>query len=72
MDLLEITATHQMKREDVAKLLREIADSLARHNSLEFVRDGIKLRVNVPVEVELELEVEIENDASSIEIEINW
>lgn len=72
MDLLEISQTQKMGREQAAQLLHDIADSLARHNSLEFMRDGIKLRVIVPSEVELELEVEVETEESSIEIEISW
>jgi amphi-Trp domain-containing protein len=72
MDLLEISEKRKLSREDAAKLLHEIADSLARHNDLELVRNGIALRVNVPDQVEVELEVEIESDESSIEIEISW
>lgn len=72
MDLLEISQKHNMSREDAAALLRRIADSLARHNELEFERNGIKLRVDVADEVEVEVELEIEADESSLEIEINW
>jgi amphi-Trp domain-containing protein len=72
MDLIEISEKRRLSREDAAKLLHEVADSLARHNDLELVRNGITLRVNVPDQVEVELEVEIESDESSIEIEISW
>ena len=72
MDLLEISEKHKMTREEAAKLLHEIADSLARHNDLEFVREGIKFQVKVAKQVEVEVEIEIESHESSLEIEINW
>ena len=72
MDILEISEKRKMGREEAAKFLHEIADSLARQNSLNLTRHGIKLHVKVPDEVTVELEVEIESDESSIEIEISW
>ena len=72
MDLLEISQKRRMGREEAAKFLREVADSLARHNDLELMHGGMKVRVNVPDEVDVELEVEIESDESKIEIEISW
>lgn len=72
MDLIEITEKYKMSREEAAKLLHSIADSLERHNELEFMREGIKFRVDVPKQVEVEVELEIESDESSIEIEISW
>ena len=50
----------------------KLADSLARHNAVDFVQDGIKLNIKVPDEVTVEFEVEIESDESSIEVEISW
>ena len=55
MDLLEIEEKHEMRREEAAKLLRRIADSLSRQNDLEFVREGKKITVDVPDQVEVEL-----------------
>jgi amphi-Trp domain-containing protein len=72
MDLLEISEKRKMSREQAAKLLHEIADSLGRHNSLNFMREGIKFHIDVPDQVEVEIELEVESDESSIEIEINW
>ena len=74
MDLLEIEEKHEMRREEAAKLLHRIADSLAHQNNLQFVREGLKFVVDVPdqVELELELELEIGDDGNSLEIEINW
>lgn len=72
MDLLEITEKRKMRREDAAKALRELADSLSRQNAVDMVQNGKKIHIKVPDEVTVEFEVEIENDESSIEIEISW
>lgn len=72
MDLLEIEEKHTMRREEAAKLLRRIADSLSRQNDLEFVREGKKFTIDVPDQVEVELELEVGDDGTSFEIEINW
>ncbi|MAT03617.1 MAG: amphi-Trp domain-containing protein [Acidimicrobiaceae bacterium] len=71
MELFEIEDERRMKREDAAKWLHALADSLERHNEVEVVREGIRTRVAVPDEVDVELEIEV-GDESSIEIEISW
>jgi amphi-Trp domain-containing protein len=72
MDLMEISEKRKMGREDAAQWLHKLADSLARHNAVDFTQQGVKLNIKVPDEVTVELEVEIESDESSIEIEISW
>ncbi len=72
MELIEIKEKRKVGREEAAKLLHELADSLARHNGLDLLREGIKLHIDVPKEVSFEIEVEMETDESSIEIEISW
>ena len=72
MDLLEISDKKTLRREQAAELLRQLADSLARHNDVEFTENGNQLRVRVPDQVTMEVELEIENDESSIEVEISW
>ena len=72
MDLIEISEKRRMVREEAAQLLRDIADSLARHNAVDFVENGVKVHVKVPDRVTVEFEVEVETDESSIEIEISW
>jgi len=72
MDLMEISEKREMGREEAAKLLHELADSLSRHNEIEFARNGIKFHVAVPNQVTVEVELEVESDESSIEIEISW
>ena len=47
--------TRTMTREAAAAKLRALADSLAKHNSVEFERDGGRITVAVPDEVEIEL-----------------
>ena len=72
MDLLDISEKRVMRREEAAELLRQLADSLARHNDVEFERNGKKIRVGVADRVEVEVELEVEDDESSLEIEISW
>lgn len=72
MELLEIAEKHRLSREQAAALLHSVADSLARHNDVEFTREGKILRIDVPSQVTVEVEVEIESDESSLEIEIKW
>jgi amphi-Trp domain-containing protein len=72
MDLMDISKKRKMGREEAAQLLHNIADSLARHNAVDFMQEGIKVNIKVPDEVTVEFEVEIESDESSIEIEICW
>lgn len=70
--LMEISEERSMSREEAAKLLHQIADSLERHNELEFTRDGKGFHVKVPDQLEVEVELEIESDNSSLEIELSW
>ena len=72
MDLMEFSEERKMSREEAAKLLHKLADSLARQNAVDFVQDGKKVHVKVPDEVTVEFEIEIETEESSIEIEISW
>ena len=70
-ELLEVTETQTMTREAAAARLRTLADQLARHNSVEFVREGVKYTAKVPNQVELTVEIEL-GDESEIEVEIKW
>lgn len=70
-ELLEVTETQTMTREEAAARLRALADQLSRHNQVAFVRDGVRYSVEVPAEVELSVEVEV-GDESEIEVEIHW
>ena len=71
MDLFEMDETQTMTREDAAARLRALADSLAKHNSVEFSREGGRVTVSVPDEVRLKVEVELGDD-NEIEIELTW
>ena len=71
MDLIEIEEKRRLSREEAAAWLHVLADSLERHNDVEFERGGIRIRAAVPDEVTMEVELEI-GDESGIEIEINW
>ena len=70
-ELLEVSETVKLTREEAAARLRALADQLARHNQVEFVRGGMRHSVKVPSEVELEIEVEV-GDQNEIEVEIRW
>ena len=72
MDLLEIEDARRLRREEAAAWLRRLADSLARHNEVEFMRDGLRYRVAVPDELEFEVELEVEDDGTKLEIELHW
>jgi amphi-Trp domain-containing protein len=72
MDLLEISTQREMSREEAAKVLHDIADALERHNKLDFLHEGKKIRVDVADQVSVEVELEVETDKSSLEIEIKW
>lgn len=71
MDLFEIDETTKLSREAAAAKLRALADALARHNQVEFVKHGKRITVDVPDEVELSVEVEIGED-NELEIELKW
>jgi amphi-Trp domain-containing protein len=72
MELLEITRKERLSREDAARRLHALADSLSRHNGLEFERDGTRLVLRVPDEVALKVELEVEDDGTELEIELSW
>jgi len=71
VDLVEYEEKKHLSREDAAAVLREIVDSLARHNDLTFTREGLRYVVDVADMVDLEVEIEI-GDENSLEIEIKW
>ena len=71
MDLFEMDETQTVTREEAAARLRALADSLAKHNSVEFSRDGGRVTVAVPDEVQLKVEVEL-GEANEIDIELTW
>lgn len=71
MELIEIEDEHRVTREEAAKWLHRLADSLERHNEVEFVREGLRMRIDVPSEVTMEVELEL-GDENSLEIELSW
>ena len=70
-ELLEVTEKEKLRREAAAARLAALADQIARHNQIEFVRGGARFTAKVPAEVELSVEVEI-GEESEIEIELSW
>jgi amphi-Trp domain-containing protein len=75
MKLFEMETETTMSREEAAELLRELADSLARHNEVSFKREGLQYRLKVADQVEVEVEIEVasgDDGENSIEIELSW
>src|SRR5690606_20024782 len=72
MGLIEHVTEERLQREAAAGRLRDLADQLARHNQVAFVRDGIRYTVDVPDEVTFTLEIEVGEDGSEVEVELKW
>ena len=71
-ELLELEIEYSMSREQAANKLRELADSLSRHNQVQFLNLGKRVSIDVADTVSLELEYELEDGDSEIEIKISW
>ena len=71
-DLLEISQKEHLGREEAAARLRDLADMLARHNDVEFDRNGMHFKLKVPDEVKLKIELEVGDDETELEIELTW
>jgi len=72
MDILEIEQKETMSREECAARLKAFAESLAKHNDIEFERGGMKIKVHVPDEIRVKVELELETDERELEIELTW
>jgi len=72
MALVETETEEQLRREEVAERLRQLADTLSRHNQVEFNREGMRYVVKVPDQVEYSLEIEITDEGGELEVEIKW
>jgi amphi-Trp domain-containing protein len=72
MDLFEIDETQHLRREEAAARLHALADALARHNSIDFERDGRRITLRVPDEVDLKIEAEVDDEGTELEIELSW
>jgi len=72
MALVETETEEQLRREEAAERLRQLADALSRHNQVEFSREGLRYVVKVPDQVEYSLEIEITDEGGEIEVELKW
>jgi amphi-Trp domain-containing protein len=70
-ELIELSDSTVLTREAAATRLRQLADQLARHNQIEFVREGVRYSVAVADDVRLKLEIEL-GDGNEIEFELTW
>ena len=69
--MIEFEWEKKAKRSDVAKLLRELADSL-QAGAVEIERDGWQLKADVGTELSVGVELEIGDDEAELEIELRW
>lgn len=72
MDLFDIDDAQRMSREAAAAKLHELADALAKNNSVEFDREGRRITVRIPDEVNLKIEVELGDEGNELEVELTW
>jgi amphi-Trp domain-containing protein len=72
MKLIDYETKQHVRREDAATQIHRLADDLARHNSLQFDRDGRHYTVEVPDDVELSIEIEVGGKKSELEIKVKW
>lgn len=72
MELIEVEERQQLGREEAAARLRVLADQLARHNEVQFVRGGVRFSARVPDTVQFGFEFEIEDGTTEVEIELRW
>ncbi|HET6954191.1 MAG TPA: amphi-Trp domain-containing protein [Acidimicrobiales bacterium] len=72
MDLIEHVTEERLPREAAAARIRDLADQLARHNEVAFVRDGVRYTVDVPDDVVFTLEIEVGDEGSEVEVELKW
>ena len=70
-ELIQVDERVVLSREAAAVRLRQLADQLARHNQIEFVREGTRFSLRVPDEVTLKIEIEV-GDENEIEFELTW
>jgi amphi-Trp domain-containing protein len=71
LPFLEVTESATVSREAAAGRLRQLADQLARHNQIEFAREGTRYKVSVPDEVTLKVEIEVGEECET-EFELAW
>ncbi len=71
MELFEVEKSERLSREQAAARLHELADAIARHNSVEVTKGGHRITVSIPDQVELKVEVEI-GEENELEIELSW
>jgi len=64
MNLLEITETQKVGREEAAARLRALANALSKNNAVEYGQGDLRFTVNVPDEVDFKVEIELHRTRS--------
>ena len=70
--MTEVEWERKMSRADAAKLLRKVADGLAKGEAVEVDADGFELKAGVADQVDVEIEVGLEKGETSFELELSW
>ena len=68
---IEHATEEQLRREEAAQRLRDLADELSQNNEVAFLRNGQRFTVDVPAQVTFSLEIEV-GESNEIEVEISW
>lgn len=70
--MAEFSWMSEMRREDVAGLLRRIADGLDGDGRLRLQQDVAELKVDVPERIEVSVELDVETERLQVELELGW
>ena len=73
-ELFEYETKEELTREEAAAKLRELADTLARHNEVSFTENNKVVRIDIPDRVRLKVEMERgqAGDKSELEVKLSW
>ncbi|MFZ2510031.1 MAG: amphi-Trp domain-containing protein [Gordonia sp. (in: high G+C Gram-positive bacteria)] len=73
-ELFEYEAKEELTREEAAAKLRELADTIARHNEVSFTENNKVVRIDVPDRVRLKVEMERgqAGEKSELEVKLSW
>lgn len=61
-----------LTRDEVSRLLMDIAKAMANGRDFKLARDGSMIELDIPDDVNFELEIEENENIIELEIEIKW
>ncbi|GAA4745328.1 amphi-Trp domain-containing protein [Gordonia alkaliphila] len=73
-ELFEYETKEEVTREEAAATLRELADTIARHNEVSFTANNKVVRIDIPDRVRLKVEMERgqADGKSELEVKLSW